>query len=217
MRQQFWRNLLGLRDEIKNLLQGLNIDDMLGKTRGEWHAAVYDLFKPTSRKVEWAEVIWQRYCVPKRSFVMWMAIQGRLPTKDRLNRFGLLVPTRCCLCREEEEDHHHLFFHCRVAQSILQGVLQRMCLQVHNWSLSLLLGMFQGRRKNKVWRLRAAAIVGCVYNVWRLRNRVLFCNDNVDITNCIFMVCQKLRDRRCSIGVKRSWQTVMIGEQVGLW
>lgn len=53
-----------------------------------------------------------------------MAVQGRLYTLDRVERFVGEVGNICCLCQEEPESHQHLFFKCSFSGHVLQRVLE---------------------------------------------------------------------------------------------
>jgi len=59
--------------------------------------------------VEWHDIVWFKNAVPRHSFLLWMAVQQKLTTQDRLHRFGIHGPNRCSLCLRNNEDHNHLF------------------------------------------------------------------------------------------------------------
>jgi hypothetical protein len=46
----------------------------------------------------------------KFSFCLWLAALNRLPTFDRLRRWGDNYDRVCLLCEEDLEDRNHLFF-----------------------------------------------------------------------------------------------------------
>ncbi|KAF3606625.1 hypothetical protein DY000_02045094 [Brassica cretica] len=48
----------------------------------------------------------------------WLALLRRLPTKDRLRRWGLNVTDQCVLCSTSVETHHHLFFECSFSSAL---------------------------------------------------------------------------------------------------
>lgn len=83
------RNQLVLHDEIHMRIAGQRVAEVLGCTRYEWCQAAYRMFHEQAARVSWADVVWQRTCIPKHSFVSWLAIQGCLNTKDRLLRHGV--------------------------------------------------------------------------------------------------------------------------------
>ena len=39
--------------------------------------------------VEWHDIVWFKNAVPRHSFLLWMAVQQKLTTQDKLHRFGI--------------------------------------------------------------------------------------------------------------------------------
>ncbi|XP_039061962.1 uncharacterized protein LOC120206344 [Hibiscus syriacus] len=71
-----------------------------------------------NNKVSWKKLIWYPMHIPKHSIITWMIILDRLPTKDRLQQFGITVNSQCILCSETNETRNHLFADCKMASSI---------------------------------------------------------------------------------------------------
>ena len=81
------------------------------------------------------EVVWNRlFCGnparPRALMTLWQACHGRLPTKDRLLRFGMLGDKICCFC-EGPESHDHLFFGCSVLGDVWKQVLEWIQVKHH--------------------------------------------------------------------------------------
>ncbi|WZZ52529.1 hypothetical protein YC2023_052636 [Brassica napus] len=68
--------------------------------------------------VFWSKVVWFREYIPRCSFMSWLALHRRLPTKDRMRRWGMEVSETCVLCSTGIETHHHLFFECTYSSSV---------------------------------------------------------------------------------------------------
>ncbi|KAI8556569.1 hypothetical protein RHMOL_Rhmol05G0263900 [Rhododendron molle] len=73
----------------------------------------------------WHTLVWFSQGVPRWSFIAWLAILGRLSTKDRLVRWGMVVPPLCSLCLVDIESHSHLFFDCQISKMIWRQILAR--------------------------------------------------------------------------------------------
>ncbi|KAF4365796.1 hypothetical protein F8388_003465 [Cannabis sativa] len=43
-------------------------------------------------------MIRDRFIVPKHRVIIWLALRDRLPTRDRLSRFGRIPDSTCLLC-----------------------------------------------------------------------------------------------------------------------
>lgn len=73
-------------------------------------SSVYDFFHPRDTPKPWATVVWALGHTPKHSFLLWLAAQDSLKTKDYL--LHLSINTSCCFCVAHPETAAHLFFSC---------------------------------------------------------------------------------------------------------
>jgi hypothetical protein len=48
--------------------------------------------------------------MPHHNFILWLAMLGRLKTKDRLRPAS--SDNICYLCKQHDETHNHIFFAC---------------------------------------------------------------------------------------------------------
>ncbi|XP_060210989.1 uncharacterized protein LOC132638012 [Lycium barbarum] len=101
---------------------------------------VYVLFTPQFPKVNWKSLTMVQGEIPKHQFILWMAIQERLATVDRLEKWGIQVPPDCVLCNTKEmETFTHLFFDCAYARSMWKSLLQclGMMRQITTWETEI--------------------------------------------------------------------------------
>lgn len=56
--------------------------------------------------------------VPTWAFILWLAVQQRLNTTDRLVSLGLNVTDDCDMCGRGKESFKHLFFDCSYSREI---------------------------------------------------------------------------------------------------
>ncbi|XP_075091626.1 uncharacterized protein LOC142171820 [Nicotiana tabacum] len=65
-------------------------------------------------KMDIVELVWNRSSLPKHRFILWLAVQGRLLTKERMLTMGLQCEnTTCVLCNGAGmESAIHLFSNC---------------------------------------------------------------------------------------------------------
>ncbi|CAA7058013.1 unnamed protein product [Microthlaspi erraticum] len=75
-------------------------------------AATWKSLHPSSDTVSWYYSVWFKNNIPKHAFMLWLAVQNRLFTRDRLCSWGLSVPDICLLCNSAAESRDHLFFVC---------------------------------------------------------------------------------------------------------
>ncbi|GKC70436.1 reverse transcriptase domain, reverse transcriptase zinc-binding domain protein [Tanacetum coccineum] len=89
-----WKNLLGLRDSIKQHVI-VRIGD------GKWKTSdgvvtnfsvnkVWKELKKNEEQVDWYRSVWFSHCIPSHAFILWLAILGRLSTQDRLVNYNCI-------------------------------------------------------------------------------------------------------------------------------
>ncbi|GJR23457.1 RNA-directed DNA polymerase, eukaryota, reverse transcriptase zinc-binding domain protein [Tanacetum coccineum] len=52
-------------------------------------------------KVAWKSMVWFPQCIPRHSFVLWMVVQGKLLTEDRIAIWNPNDVMKCALCSED--------------------------------------------------------------------------------------------------------------------
>lgn len=87
---------------------------------------MYKYLKGEHEKVAWKRLICNNKASPKSVFILWLAIQNRLATKDRLLSWNIPVDGTCCLCQQELETTSHIFFDCSFSKEIWETVLKRI-------------------------------------------------------------------------------------------
>lgn len=71
-------------------------------------------------KPHWTTAVWNTTVQPKQSFILWLAVKGKLRTRDKLSY--LKIDKTCGLCNGTEETSSHLFFSCRFCSCIWQHI-----------------------------------------------------------------------------------------------
>ncbi|KAK6775793.1 hypothetical protein RDI58_026794 [Solanum bulbocastanum] len=73
---------------------------------------------PTFPREEWESITLQQGVHPRFKFILWLAVQKRLPTVERLEKFGIQVPSECVFCGKTKETFEHLYFDCQVTKTL---------------------------------------------------------------------------------------------------
>ncbi|KAF1898785.1 hypothetical protein Lal_00022730 [Lupinus albus] len=73
-------------------------------------------------QVNWYRLFCENVARPRAIMTLWLACQGRLATKDRMQRLGVVQNATCCFfsC---EETLNHIFYVCAELKSIWREVL----------------------------------------------------------------------------------------------
>ena len=76
--------------------------------------------------VLWSKLVWNKKTIPRHNFILWLALNKKLYTLDKLNMWGITSSTSCYFCNAGVETHDHLFFLCPFSESVWHYVLQTL-------------------------------------------------------------------------------------------
>ena len=134
-----------------------------------------------------SQLCWDPACLPKAGFFLWLAVQNRILTADRLRRFGIAGPTRCPLCKIECEDVDHLLHECSYSRKCWEWLIQNMGWSspfprdfktfIMNWPNNICKGIY-----NKLWNISPSIIA---WEIWKERNRRIFNNAEMEVNSLI--------------------------------
>lgn len=85
---------------------------------------LYQLQFPQLPKVPWKGIVLQPKMHPRFKFILWLALQRRLATVDRLLKYGVQIPQQCILCKLTDETFDNLFFECSVTNELWSRLLK---------------------------------------------------------------------------------------------
>jgi hypothetical protein len=122
--------------------------------------------------------IWKAKVENKCRFFIWLLLQARLPTADRIANHGGHANSVCTLCRTNAETHLHMVAKCSYTKAVWQKIALEFNIQPP---------IQQSRTLRRWWRsvLRQSAadrdkhlqvIIYTVWNVWKERCRRIFQN-----------------------------------------
>lgn len=124
-------------------------------------------------------LIWKQYIPPKHSFILWLAMRGRLNTKN----LWIEKPddASCVFCKRHPETISHLFFRSSFVQAIWNRV--RNWLNIHK-SMTTLLSTVKWIKKEYrgamiITKSVTLAFAAMVYFIWSSRNKILFAGASI--------------------------------------
>ncbi|KAL8501246.1 hypothetical protein ACS0TY_020701 [Phlomoides rotata] len=130
--------------------------------------------------------LWKSYAPRRYQAIVWKELHSRLPTKEKLQRMGIISSSndiKCSMCGEEKETATHLLISCRVVQSIWAKIYEWMDvvmvphadLGINLLQHSELLG--QGKRV----RIAATIWICIRWVIWNCRNKANFSEETPNI------------------------------------
>ncbi|XP_019251222.1 PREDICTED: uncharacterized protein LOC109230152 [Nicotiana attenuata] len=171
--RKFILNLPTLQGNVQERLESLQI------TSGKFSIKnLYNLQTPQDQKVYRKSLILHPHIHPRHKFNMWLAIQRRLPTVDRLQKIGIQVAQVCVFCGQEEEIFEHLFFECSYTSAVWKRLLNWMRIQrqIQTWEEELQWVTYHARKKKGIGNIIVAVFGMLLHSLWRDRNSIRFQN-----------------------------------------
>nr|XP_016456151.1 PREDICTED: uncharacterized protein LOC107780147 [Nicotiana tabacum] len=139
---------------------------------------LYIAMLPRFDRVIWRNLLLVANVIPRHKFIVWLAAQHRLPTVDRLAKFGIQIPPMCVFCNKQEETFQHLYFDCCITKSLWSRICCWMGSprQILDWENEL--KWICSKARSHAWRnaITAAAFIHVIALVWKARNNMRFQN-----------------------------------------
>ncbi|KAF8110673.1 hypothetical protein N665_0080s0008 [Sinapis alba] len=162
--------------------------------------ATWNRLRIRSHVVAWHDTVWFKEEIPKCSFITWLSMLQRLPTKDRLISWGVSLPPACVLFPSGVESHRHLFFECSYSAAIWSRFCGRFISSPPTDlpAFVALIATYQGVFPAQVKPLFKLILQVIIYSLWRERNARIFKNVSLPPSAFFALVDRALRDRLLS-------------------
>ncbi|KAL2237571.1 UNVERIFIED_CONTAM: hypothetical protein Sindi_0948800 [Sesamum indicum] len=169
--------------------------------------ALYRLFTHPEPKVGWSSLLLGSLKIPRHSFILWLAILGKLPTTDKswLSHLGV-----CILCDEgATESHPHLFFQCRFSRQCLYEIRRRIRFHWPNrdWATDIEWASWKWRGEHIINRAYRTLLAACVYHIWKERNLRRFDHTERTPATLSILIINDVRQRILSVDLASSVST----------
>ncbi|XP_021979764.1 uncharacterized protein LOC110875876 [Helianthus annuus] len=138
-------------------------------------------FRLRNNKVAWVDSVWFSQCIPRHSFHIWLVINNKLKTQDRMAIWEAgsatnLILMCCPLCCYDRHSRDHLFFQCSYASEVWETVRERVDMGSVNNTWSSIMGwMEHSANSRQLERIVCKILLGAAtYFIWQERNNRLF-------------------------------------------
>lgn len=155
---------------------------------------IYPAMRGEFTKVPQRKLMCNYFAVPRWLFILNLAIQGMLSTKERLAKWGITVDQTCMLCSREQECIDHLFFECDFSKEIWSRILkwQGIHRQLKLWQEEIEWTNTEMRSNNPTAKVFGLTFAGCVYYIWQERNFRIFQNKKRTVDVIIRLLVQDI-------------------------
>jgi len=145
-----------------------------------------------------ASTVWMKIAPPKVEFMTWLALLGKLNTRDLLQRKGIITAeaNTCAFCAAYQETGDHLLMGCVNSWRVWENIAEELGISIeakqtyrefYEWWMSR-------RVQNPVWK--KFIIVGffaTTWSIWQKRNMMIFQEQTYDHQS----LCQTIKWRMC--------------------
>nr|XP_009625589.1 uncharacterized protein LOC104116442 [Nicotiana tomentosiformis] len=138
---------------------------------------VYKQLLPNNARVPWKYFMYRNDARPKAKIIMWLGLQGKLITTDRLIRWGMNVEGKCSLCQAQEETRDHLLAECEYSkrhwEKTMQWIQHQRCKHIQ-WKHHLEWAIESAKGRSPQAQIFRMAYAECLYAIWMERNYKIF-------------------------------------------
>ena len=160
----------------------------------------YKVLQGVLEKTYWHKQVWNKLSVPKYNFILWLAVQNRLSTKDRMLRFNLTQDDICVLCCTSVETVKHLYFECPFSKYCLQQVKLWLGWRTSKGDIMELIRWLQRTKEHSKRLCFTAGLTTLVYWIWASRNSIIWREDHMATEEVIRRVKKGVRERLLVMG-----------------
>ncbi|XP_022007560.1 uncharacterized protein LOC110906790 [Helianthus annuus] len=157
--------------------------DYEGKLQHFHSFEAWNSFRMWRDKVTWVDAVWFSQCIPRHSFHVWLVINNKLKTQDRMSIWEAgsatnLILMCCPLCFYDRDSRDHLFFQCPYASEVWKTVREWVDMGNVNNTWSSVLDWIENNASSKqLNKIVCKILLGATtYFIWQERNNRLFSN-----------------------------------------
>ncbi|XP_071692649.1 uncharacterized protein [Rutidosis leptorrhynchoides] len=163
---------------------------------------------------KWSKLVWFSQCIPRHSFIMWVALHGKLRTRDKFMRVESNENLKCPFCNVCKDNHNHLFFE-RDYPKVVWHELKSLARLDHapNLLTDIVPYMLSRPINKSVWSIIQRLVFGaCVYCIWQERNLRLYQDKSTPVVALVDYIKNLVRLKLLGLTIKNSNQVKLAAE-----
>ncbi|KAJ0453055.1 putative RNA-directed DNA polymerase [Helianthus annuus] len=186
---------------------------------------VWNTLRRRGDRVDWVESIWFSQCIPRHSFHLWLVMNNKLKTQDRMATWEAgsatnLILMCCPLCYHDRDSRDHLFFQCPFATKVWESVRKMVNMEnVNNTWSSVMQWMVQNATSRTIDRIIGKILIAATtYYVWQERNSRLFSSvqRTPDMLSHVIISTVRLKIMGFKLGSDRKHRKVLDTWQISM-
>ncbi|GJU26824.1 RNA-directed DNA polymerase, eukaryota, reverse transcriptase zinc-binding domain protein [Tanacetum coccineum] len=163
-------------------------------------------------KVNWSKVVWFNQLVPRHAFILWLAVQNKLLTQDRMEKWHKSNDLKCSLCKQCADSHDHLFFKCSYTMKVWTEV-REMTHQLGklNHLNDIVAAIANGKGANNITNvINKLLLAATIYFLWQERNKRIFKDECRNEEELCKIIKGAIKSKLMSLRVKMSKDVLKI-------
>ncbi|XP_074277814.1 uncharacterized protein LOC141601429 [Silene latifolia] len=163
----YWRRIC----RVKKLFTTAYQQQIWSEQQGKEYtiAKGYDFLRDKGVKVNLHDMVWNKWNIPKHSFISWVYHHKNMNTMEKLYRLDISDDDTCCIYKISIETVDHLFFQCSYSREVLSRVGDCLGIVLPYQDL---LTWHLGFKGSKLQRGVVHAVINaCLYHLWKQRNQ----------------------------------------------
>ncbi|GJU01385.1 putative reverse transcriptase domain, reverse transcriptase zinc-binding domain protein [Tanacetum coccineum] len=166
------------------------------------------IIRPRGEKVPWFDMIWFALNIPRHAFNMWLIINHKLKTQDRVSVWDVsnAIGSTCSLCETTPDSHEHLFFICPFSNAVWSHMKSKAGLDRVSHDIYAIVDHIGGNasRKSTCIVIAKLVVAASAYFIWQERNWRLFKKTKRSTKQVIDCISSSVRLKLLSCGFKRT-------------
>lgn len=129
---------------------------------------------PNFPRAEWKSLVLQNSIHSRFRFILWLAVQHRLATIERLMKIGIHIHPDCAFWWRTMETFQHLYFECHVTKTVWQRLCVWLGFQrlVQDWTTEVEWMCMLAKRKTGIAEISSSVFAMMVALLWRESHQV---------------------------------------------
>lgn len=204
---EIWPELVGKRIFVSESRKDRVVwKSRTGKVSVFKSSTVWNDFRESCPHVHWKHLVWFSNSIPKHSFILWLAVRGKLLTQDRMHYWQISGNSSCGFCNTQRDSASHLFFECPFSQEVRDHFLHlEVDIPNHLAWCDLVDHVSQNwKGKSLVHIINKLTLGSLVYFIWQERNLRIFQNQHRSSRQVIKCIQDTVRMKIMGLKIRNS-------------
>ncbi|XP_035838802.1 uncharacterized protein LOC118486449 [Helianthus annuus] len=212
-----WRNLFPVLFQLQPVTLSANVQDRILWMNSEGNLVsfeskeVWAVIRTRGHSVEWSNIVWSRFNIPKHAFISWLILKRKLWTQDRILHWnhtvtGSINQMCCLLCFAGIETIDHLFFECKYSKMVWYKVREKgdMSRVSEKWDDIMQWLVPIATRRSIEAVTNKLLVAASAYFIWMERNARFFNNQLRPPEKIVELILHTVRTKLLSFKYKAS-------------